>query len=157
MALIALFWTTALFHFPWPCFSLFCIHLSNQELALCALEMAKEARQSLRQSLMGISTEEMALRRQATFLEILQTEENYVKDLELVIEVCHLCQVILCFNAFGIAFKGRNQSQSPTNTLVPLLILFQLSLTILPLLLIPLHFISIFWNPFVNEIFSTSP
>lgn len=35
---------------------------------------------------MGISTEEMALRRQATFLEILQTEENYVKDLELVIE-----------------------------------------------------------------------
>lgn len=41
----------------------------------------------MRLSLRGMSSEEMALRRQATFAEILQTEENYVKDLQLVIDV----------------------------------------------------------------------
>lgn len=49
--------------------------------------MSKESRLSLRQSLMGISPEELSLRRQATFLEILTTEENYVNDLQLVINV----------------------------------------------------------------------
>lgn len=49
--------------------------------------MSEEARQSLRLSLRGISKEEMAIRRQATFIEIMETEENYVKDLQLGVEV----------------------------------------------------------------------
>lgn len=49
--------------------------------------MATPQRQSLRQSLLGCTTEEITLRRQTIFLEILQTEENYVRDLQLVGEV----------------------------------------------------------------------
>ena len=58
--------------------------------------MSSPVRQSMRLSLRGISSEEMALRRQATFAEILQTEENYVKDLQLVIDVRHLATLFHC-------------------------------------------------------------
>jgi hypothetical protein len=49
--------------------------------------MTAPIRQSLRQSLLGMSTEERSFRRQSIFLEILDTETNYINDLQLVIEV----------------------------------------------------------------------